>query len=174
MAAVSEKLSAFGIEIEVPDGWSGKIYHGVGGAVIMQVANLEIDPSDGDLALISAENMDSGGVIGVLVDYGPTDAGEGRYDNDLRLPLDPNDFWPSKLIQWVANQAGVQQFFTANGRACMLYMSASTQPSLLTAVGALSDVLETLAVGPIPDGFTYQQTREQQRRTSEQETSSGT
>jgi len=140
------RLAAHGIALELPAGWDGRIWTRAGGGPVVHAANVALPAADGDFATRATEALPADGVVVVLVDYGPDDAGTPLFAAAAPGRVDPGEFSPSTLLRRRPGQRGLQRFFTASGRAMCLYAvvgSAAHAPDLAAGV---SRVLGTLHV----------------------------
>jgi hypothetical protein len=140
------RLAAHGIALELPAGWDGRIWTRAGGGPVVHAANVALPAVDGDFATRATEALPADGVVVVLVDYGPDDAGTPLFAAAAPGRVDPGELSPSTLLRRRPGQRGLQRFFTASGRAMCLYVvvgSAAHAPDLAAGV---SRVLGTLHV----------------------------
>jgi hypothetical protein len=144
------RLAAHGIALELPAGWDGRIWTRSGGRPVVHAANVALPAADGDFATRATEALPADGVVVVLVDYGPGDAGAPLFAAPAPDGIDPGELSPSTLLRRRPGQRGLQRFFTASGRAMCLYVvvgSAAHAPDLAAGV---SRVLGTLRVDAPP------------------------
>ncbi len=151
------KLAAHGIEINLPHGWDGRIYHHHGSDPILHAANFGLPNEDGDFGSAATARMPFGGAFLALKEYRPGPrlvAGRGLFAaRSVPLPLAGGRFHPRALQVGRPNQAGLQHFFTSAGRPLCLYAVIKVSKSRLpVAVAArnhadhLSGILETLKI----------------------------
>src|SRR6185437_3199512 len=69
------RLAAHGIALELPTGWDGRIWTRAGGGPVLHAANVALPVTDGDFATRATGMLPADGVVVVLVDYGPDEAG---------------------------------------------------------------------------------------------------
>jgi hypothetical protein len=151
------KLAAYGLEIDLPRGWEGRIYRRSGAEPTLHAASFGLPIRDADFGSSATERMPQGGVFLALKEYRP-DArlipGSGLFAaSTLPLPLDPRRFHHRALQVARRGQVGLQHFFTSAGRPFCLY-AVVHQPhpgSTLAAaardqVGHLSRVLSSLTI----------------------------
>jgi len=78
-----EKLSRAGIEVDLPDGWDGRIYRRQADDAVtrraLHAANFALPPGLGDYAVGAAEQMGAGDVLVVLLEFDPDSAGQGLF-----------------------------------------------------------------------------------------------
>ncbi len=156
------RLAAYGISIDLPRGWHGRIYRRAGAQATLHAANFALPSDDGDFGSGALAHMPEHGVFLALKEYeagAELRPGVGLYaSRSLPLPLQQSNFNPRALQVGRPRQAGFQHFFTASGeRPFCLYAVISTAlipfglaPFGVAAgqqVGLLSGVLGTLALG---------------------------
>jgi hypothetical protein len=158
------RLAAYGISLELPRGWDGRIYRRPGASPTLHAANFQLPPDDADFGSGATGRMPPGGIFVALKEYaaGPNlRPGVGLYaSHSLPLPLERRYFHPRALQVGRPGQAGFQHFFTARGRRpfCLYaVIRAARQPLDFTPfgspagasdqVGSLSGVLSSLAIG---------------------------
>jgi hypothetical protein len=140
------RLSAHGISLELPQGWDGRIWSREGGGPVVHAANVPLPPSDGDFATLAAQSLPADGVVVVLVDYGPADAGTPLFANAPPTGIDPGELRPQTLLRRRPGQRGLQRFFTSAGRAMCLYVVVGSAAHAADLSAAVSGVLATLRV----------------------------
>jgi len=132
------KLSAHGIETDLPPGWEGRITlrkapdgsdrakgtRGEQPNPVTHLANFALPEDRGDFGSGAVDVMGSGHVLVVLFEYGPESVGQALFRRRQGLPtrLRPDMFSGSALQRTVPDQAGAQVFFTAADRAFCLYV----------------------------------------------------
>lgn len=157
------KLSAYGISLQLPRGWNGRIYRRPDASPTLHAANFALPADDGDFGSGATGHMPQGGIFVALKEYaaGPRlRPGVGLYaSHSLPLPLEHRYFHPRALQVGRPGQAGFQHFFTAAGRRpfCLYAVINTTHPPLRfepfgsppgaqDQVGNLSGVLSTLTI----------------------------
>jgi hypothetical protein len=120
------KLDAHGIELEVPHGWSGRVFSRQNGAATLHAGNYTLAIDDGEFGDRSTGRMRPGACFLALTEYVPgagLEAGAGLFAHSrIGLPLDPTRFAARALAHPRPGQAGAQQFFTLAGRPLCLYV----------------------------------------------------
>jgi hypothetical protein len=150
------RLSAHGIEVELPDGWEGKIYRRDGGDPTLHAANYALPSWDGDFGSVATERMPVNGSFLVITEYragAGLEPGKGLFAAEaIPLPLDLRQFGSRTLHITRQGQLGFQHFFTANGRPFCLYavMKPQRHKGIVFAakakpqVSTINTVLETV------------------------------
>lgn len=114
------RLAAYGIELELPRGWYGRIYRRRGAAPTLHAGNFELPADDADFGSGALGRMPGGGMFIALKEYqtGPElRPGRGLYaPHSIPLPLQTRYFNPHALQVGRPGQAGYQHFFTAAGK----------------------------------------------------------
>jgi hypothetical protein len=158
------RLAAYGISLELPRGWDGRIYRRTGASPTLHAANFHLPEDDADFGSGATARMPPGGIFIALKEYaaGPhLRPGVGLYaSRALPLPLQRRYFHARALQVQRPGQAGFQHFFTATGRRpfCLYAVLRSARPPLDFApfgspagapdqAGSVSGVLSTLRIG---------------------------
>ena len=144
-------LGAHGVRIELPRGWSGRLYRRAG-ATTLHAATYPLALADGEFGDRSTAAMPAGGCFVALTEYRPGGAlrpGSGLYAAPrLDLPLDPAALSSRGLAHPRPGQAGLQQFATLAGRPfCLYVVAAGDRPARRRAILHADRVLRTLQVG---------------------------
>lgn len=146
-------LSAHALEIELPRGWSGRMFSRSPGAATLHAANYAIAVDDGQFGDRSTARMAPGAIFIALTEYlpgGELQPDRGLYSRrGLDLPLDPARFSARALAHPRPGQVGAQQFCTLAGRPFCLYVVAAGDRRQRRQVLTHADhVLRTLRVRP--------------------------
>jgi hypothetical protein len=143
------RLEGYGIQVDVPDGWEGRIFRHEGGEPTLHVANFALPFEDGDFGAASVASMGAGGVFLALTEFGADLAGRGLFDQPgPPRRLRAADLSPAALQRTIAGRAGVQRFFTISGRAFCLYLVVGAESKLDAAplVAQAMHVLRTVDI----------------------------
>lgn len=120
------RLEAHAIAIDLPRGWSGRIFRRRGGNATLHAASFPLALRDGEFGDASTARMAPGAVFVSLAEYVPgagLRAGQGLFaPARIELPLDPTRFSIRGLAHPRTGQLGHQQFFTAAGRPFCIYV----------------------------------------------------
>ena len=145
-------LEAHGLRIELPRGWSGRVFKRPAGGATLHAGDFQLPLDDGEFGDRSTSVMPAGASFLALTEYRPgtgLEPGTGLFAS-RRIPtmLDPTSFSPRGLAHPRPGQAGAQHFFSAAGRPFCLYVvisgSRGERRRQLVALGA---VLRTLRIG---------------------------
>ncbi len=148
-------LSAHGISVELPTGWSGRIFSRAGSVATLHAASFALALDDGEFGDRTTSSMPPGASFLALTEYLPgagLRAGSGLFAA-TRIPrrLDPASFGAAKLAHRRPGHVGMQHFFSASGRALCLYVVIAGQRSERRAQLAILDrVLGSLRIEPRP------------------------
>jgi hypothetical protein len=146
-------LEAHGVRIELPRGWSGRLFER-DGAVGVHAGDYWLELGDkstfGDE---STARIPAGGAFVALVEYLPGNGlapGRGLFAaRRLSLPLDPTAFSDRRLAHPRPGQVGAQHFFTTAGRPfCAYVVLAGNGRNRRRQLAAVNHVLRTLRVQP--------------------------
>lgn len=143
------RLDGYGIQVDVPEGWEGRIFRHEGGEPSLHVANFALPVEDGDFGATSIASMRAGGVFLALTEFGIELAGRGLFDQPgPPRRLRAADLSPAALQRTIPGLAGVQRFFTASGRAFCLYLVVGAASKLDAAplVAEAVHVLRTVDI----------------------------
>jgi hypothetical protein len=147
------KLEAHGLKIELPAGWSGRVFRRSSHIATLHAADFQLPMEDGEFGDRATSTMPAPASFLALTEYEPgsgLEPGVGLFGaRGLHLPLDPASFSSRGLAHPRPGQAGMQHFFTSSGRPFCLYVVVSGQRvhrrrQLLT----LDHVLRTLHISP--------------------------
>ncbi len=147
-----EKLTRSGVEIELPDGWDGRIYRREAEAQAvtrraLHAANFALPPNLGDYAVGAVERMEIGDVLVVLLEFDPASAGQGLFRNEgLPVGLGPGDFSPGAMPRAIPGRTAAQWFFSLEGRAFCLYVVLGSHSGRAAMLPLVNQVVETLKV----------------------------
>jgi hypothetical protein len=119
-------LAAHGIRIELPAGWSGRLFSRQGDVATLHAGNFTLALADGEFGDRSTRAMRPGSLFISLAEYRPgagLTPGAGLFASQ-RVPkrLDPTALSVRGLAHPRPGQAGMQHFFTASGRPFCLYV----------------------------------------------------
>ena len=144
-------LEAHGLRVELPGGWSGRVFGRAGGIATLHAGDFAIPLDDGEFGDRSTALMPDHSSFVALTEYLPGDGlepGRGLFA-PRRVPrrLDPTRFTRSGLAHPIRGQVGMQHFFTAAGRPFCLYVVISGRPATRRRQLAIADhALQTLHV----------------------------
>jgi hypothetical protein len=147
-----QKLTRQGLEIELPDGWDARIYRREAEAEAitrraLHAANFALPAGLGDYAVDAVEQMTTGDVLVVLLEFDPDRAGQGLFGNEgLPVGLAATDFSPSAMPRAIPGRTAAQWFFSLNGRAFCLYVVLGSHAGRADMMPLVNQVVQTLRV----------------------------
>jgi hypothetical protein len=146
-------LEAHGVRVELPRGWSGRLFKRPAGGATLHAGDFQLPLDDGEFGDRSTALMPAGASFLALTEYRPgagLEPGEGVFASP-RVPttLDPTRFSSRGLAHPRRGQAGMQHFFTAAGRPFCLYVVVSGPRSeRRRQLAMLNHVLRSLRIHP--------------------------
>ena len=146
------KLAAHGIHIDLPRGWSGRLFSRQDGVATLHVGNYALALSDGEFGDRSTDGMRPGAIFFSLTEYrtgAGLHAGHGLF-SATRIPrhLDPAKFSVRGLAHPRPGQVGSQHFFTTAERPfCLYVVLAGQRTERRRQLAAVDHVLNSLRVG---------------------------
>jgi hypothetical protein len=145
-------LEAHGVRVELPRGWSGRVFQGSRQTANLHLANFALPlhetASFGDH---TTSTMPAGGIFGAITEYLPgpgLSPGTGLFSSSrLPLPLEPTSFSRDRLARPRPGQVGMQHFFTAAGRPfCVYLVLAGARAGRRRQLSGLGHVLATVRI----------------------------
>ena len=141
------RLARYGIAVNVPSGWEGKVFTLPGTRPTMHTANFPLPPSDGNFGAAAISSMADDGVFVAFVEYDPELAGVGLFSTQgLPAPLVARDMSGRAMQRMIPGRSGVQRFFTESGRAFCLYAVIGSKPRRDALVGKVNDLVGGLEI----------------------------
>jgi hypothetical protein len=161
-------MSAFGITVDVPPTWEGRIFTrpafgevavnafdgepappGERTHPLVQLATVPMPVEVGDFGSGVVEQLTANDIFIVVKEFDPASAGTPLFRRSgLPLPLDPEEFSPNSLQRTLPGQAGVQIFYNELGGAYCAYVVLGSYAQRVRLAARASDVLATLRVTP--------------------------
>ena len=146
-------LSAHGVAVELPAGWSGRVFTRPGGIARLHAGSFPIALSDGDFGGRTTASMPSGAAFMALTEYLPgagLEPGIGLFaERKIPRGLDPAGFSSRTVAHPRASHAGTQHFFTAAGRPfCLYVVLAGARAERRLPLAAVDRVLGSLRIEP--------------------------
>jgi hypothetical protein len=144
-------LAAHGLRIELPHGWSGRVFARSGGIATLHAGSFTLPLGDGEFGDASTAVMPARASFVALTEYRPgsgLEPGKGLFAPS-KVPgrLDPARFSTAGLAHPREGQVGWQHFFTIARRPFCLYVVLSGGRSVRRRQLAVIDhVLGTLRV----------------------------
>ena len=143
------EISGYGISVDLPPGWEGRIYRRPEGDPTLHAGNFPLPMEDGDFGTRALETMRSDGAFLVATEYDPALAGQGLFSQEAPAPLPAT----SELNAWALlrvrpGQFGIQRFMTVGGRAFCVYVVVGSIPGPSALLGEANRVLRSLSIVP--------------------------
>ncbi|MGH8982924.1 MAG: hypothetical protein ACRDY6_03485 [Acidimicrobiia bacterium] len=162
------ELRAHGVAVDVPAGWDGRISrrpeHGEVGVSsadgppaepgfttqsVTHVASIPLPGNMADFGSGAVEDLGPDDALVVVVEYDPASAGTALFAaQGVPRSLDPEGFSPTTLQQSIPGQAGMQLFFSEQGRALCLYVVLGSYSRRHEVVPRVDAVLASLQIEP--------------------------
>jgi hypothetical protein len=147
-------LEGHGLAVELPAGWSGRLFRRAGGATTLHAATFALALEDGEFGDRSTAAMPPGSTFLSLTEYRPgghLKACAGLFRaRRLPVPVDPTTFSSRTLAHPRPGQSGLQHFFTAGGRPFCLYVviagGRGRQGGRRSQLAALNRVLASVRI----------------------------
>jgi hypothetical protein len=148
-------IEAHGLAVELPHGWSGRIFRLAGGGATLHAGTYALPHDASSFGDASTAAIPAGGSFLALTEYLPDaglEPGAGLFAaRRFPRPLDPTSFSTRKLAHARPGQAATQHFFTASRRPFCLYVviSAGTSRADRRAqLHSLNLVLASVRIAP--------------------------
>ncbi len=147
------RIEAHGLRIELPHGWSGRVFRRAAGNATLHAGDFSLALDDGEFGGRSTARMPAQASFIALVEYLPgtgLEPGRGLFaSRRIPRPPDPAAFNANGLAHPLPGQAGMQHFFTASGRPFCLYLVlAGGRGIRRRQLAVLDHALRTLHIGP--------------------------
>jgi hypothetical protein len=147
-------LDAHGLRVELPRGWSGRVFRRQAGGATLHAGDFQLPFDDGEFGDLSTGLMPAGASFIALTEYLPgagLEPGQGLFASPrVPITLDPTAFRHTGLAHPRPGQAGAQHFFTAAGRPfCLYVVLAGPRSERRRQLAALSAVLRSLRIQPV-------------------------
>ena len=145
-------LRGNGLTLDVGDGWEARMWvpdvppPAINRPVI-RLANFPLPLTKDTYAEEVADGLRPGDVVVSLVEFEPASAGRGLYAYEGVPAIRLADLDPRAVQGGGTGRAGLQRFFSANGRAFSLYVIAREGGGLRAALRQLDVALRSLTVG---------------------------
>lgn len=151
------RITAHGLEVDVPRGWDGEIYRRPGGlkplggpaehtGAVVHLGNFPLPPSRGDYGSGAVEVMGPDGIFLSLLEFGPDSIGKALF-RSVGLPQPrPEDFALHTMQRPLPGQSGAQYFFSIEGRPFCLYVALGSHARRRQLVPEVNQVLASLSV----------------------------
>lgn len=151
------RITAHGLDLEVPRGWDGEIYRRPGGlkplgglaeyvGAVLHLSNFPLPPARGDYGSGAVEVMGADGIFLSLLEFGPDSVGKALFRSEGLPSLSAEDFAPHTMQRPMPGQSGAQYFFSIGGRPFCLYVALGSHARRRQVVPEVNQVLASLSV----------------------------
>lgn len=153
------RISAHGLAIDVPGGWDARIRLAPGGAntsdsssftahPVLHAADFALPEKRGDFGSGVVDVMRSTNAFIALVEYGSDSTNTALFAHaGPPRHISPHAFSVQQLHRTIRGQAGVQQFFSAQGRAFCLYVVIGSMAKRNSVVSKVNGTLAGIEIG---------------------------
>ena len=138
--ASGSTLSADGVSVELPDGWTGRILIGASGRPVLHAASFPVEANDTDEGQIAQEAM---GINGMYLNV--RDLGRGGAGTSLPLHFDSSQFEPSSFEGGLRRQAAVD-VSSDHERFRVTAVSGGDDPPAERYLDQLNEMLASLSL----------------------------
>jgi hypothetical protein len=143
------EISGYGISVDLPGGWEGRLYKRPEGDPTLHAATFPLPLEDGDFGGLAVASMQDDDAFMVLTEYERALSDRGLFaPKGLPASLSEDDLDPMALQRIRPGRFGVQRFFTQASRAFCLYVVVGSQPSPGTLLARANGVLKTISITP--------------------------
>ena len=141
------ELTGYGISVDLPSGWEGRIYKRPEGDPTLHAGNFPLPVEDGDFGSGALTAMGDGGAFLVVTEYDHALAARGLFAPVAPAPLPAT----SELNAWALmrirkGQFGIQRFMTIAGRPFCMYLVVGSVPSPSRLLAEANHVLRSLSI----------------------------
>jgi len=143
------ELSGYGITVDLPLRWEGRIYKRPEGDPTVHAGNFPLPVEDGDFGSRALAAMGSDGAFLVATEYERTLARQGLFSALAPAPLPAtSELNPWALLRVRRGQFGIQRFMTIADRPFCVYVVVGSVPSPSALLADVNAVLRTLSIAP--------------------------
>jgi hypothetical protein len=146
-------LEGHGIRVDLPRGWSGRIFDRSGPVATLHAASFPLALGDGEFGDATTARMPEAGSFLALTEYRPGDGlepGVGLFaPHGIPQRVDAARLSPRGLAHPRRGQSGLQNFFTVARRPfCLYVVIAGARAGRRRQLALIGQVLGTLRVAP--------------------------
>jgi hypothetical protein len=149
------RMTAHGVDVDVPRGWDGEIYRrrpGVkplGGAAeqtnaVLHLGSFPLPSGRGDYGSGAVEVMRPDDVFVALFEFGSDSVGKALFSSVGIPTVSAHEFAPHTMQRPLPGQSGAQYFFTSSGRAFCLYVALGSHARRRELVPEINRILGSL------------------------------
>ena len=144
-------IADHGLSLRVPSGWEARMWvpdlpPPAINLPVVRLTNDAMPVTRNTYAVEESEKLRRSQVVASLVEFDPSLADVGLYAPQGVPEFGVDDLDPRALQRAQEGRAGLQRFFSVNGRAFSLYVMAREGPGLDQALHAMNASLRSLAV----------------------------
>jgi hypothetical protein len=149
------RVAAHGLAVTTPPGFEVAITRrpsvaGETTAAVLHAATVALPAGRGDYGAGVVEALGPDDVFVALLDFGADNAGTALFAESAVPVLTPDVFRPKAMQRVIPGQAGVQRFFTVEGRAFCLYAVIGAHARRAFLSPRVNGVVGALEIGPLP------------------------
>ncbi|HET9077048.1 MAG TPA: hypothetical protein VFN68_08950 [Acidimicrobiales bacterium] len=149
------QVHSAGLTIAPPPGWEVSIYQrsatvpGEQTFPVVHAATVPLIAGRGDYGGGLVEQLGAEDLFVSFLEFGPEAAGTALFTTLSAVPgLTPDSYRPRQLQRTILGQAGVQRFFTVNGRAFCLYSVIGSMANRVPLTARANQVIGSFHVAP--------------------------
>lgn len=164
-------LRAFGITVDLPRGWDGRIYRrapaptsrAVGAVAagaevtdlaadegtvqpVAHLANFPLPADRGDYGSGAVERMGPGHVLVCLLEFDAEAADTALFAHDGVPTFAPSSFAPNAMQRTIQGMSGAQAFFRASGRAFCAYAVLGSHRDRVALTPRVNELMATVRI----------------------------
>ena len=146
------RIQSAGLAVSPPAGWEASIYTRPAGKgevtyPVVHAATVPLTAGRGDYGGGLVETLGPGDVFVSFLEFGPEAAGSALFRTLQAVPgLTPDSYRPRQLQRTILGQAGVQRFFTVQGRAFCLYSVIGSMANRIQLTARANQLIGTFHV----------------------------
>jgi hypothetical protein len=145
------RMSAFGLQVELPAAWDGRLYRRTAEAgeqtyPVLHAASFPLPAERGDYGSGAVDAMGRDDVFVALREFDRGSARTSLFAQRGVPTLHPGDFAPQALQRAIPGQSGCQRFFTANERPFCLYVVLGSHARRVPLTRKANDLVHQLAI----------------------------
>lgn len=154
-ATGGSRISAQGLAAGPPRGWEATIYRhppapGEQTFAVLHAATVPLPAQRGDYGSGVVESLGPDDVFVALLDFGPGAAGAPLFAAQGLPGLTPGMYGPKQLQRILRGQAGVQRFFTAQGRGFCLYSVIGAYANRMPLCARANQMIGSITIQALP------------------------
>ena len=150
------RIDAYGLGLEVPTGWEGRIRRQVlppetapefRSHAVLHAGDFALPDERGDFGSGAVEGLRPSQAFFALVEYDASSAGTALFaSSGMPRELRTDEFSSRQLQRTLRGQGGVQRFFVEEDRAFCLYVVLGSMAERSRVVPRVNAVLETVTI----------------------------